>query len=90
MHDLNPKCTSTNPDLVMIFFMPLHVGMMSGRRHGHQLPPIEEKNPYIGQKSGYLKTWEKMFEFLLYHMILILWVFIIMLQISTKPSFIVW
>jgi hypothetical protein len=70
--------------------MALHLGMMNGRKHGHQLPPIEEKNPYVGQKSGYLKTWEKVFELSFYHMILILWVLIIMLQISAKTSFIVW
>jgi hypothetical protein len=69
--------------------MALHLGMMSGRRHGHQPPLMEETNPYVGQKSGYLRTWEIMFEFSLYHMILILWEFIIMLQISAKTSFIV-
>jgi hypothetical protein len=68
--------------------MALHLGMMSGRRHGHQPPLMEETNPYVGQKSGYLRIWEIMFEFSLYHMILILWVFIIMLQILAKTSFI--
>ncbi len=72
------------------FFTALHLGMMSGRKHGHQPPLMEETSPYVGQKSGYLRTWEIMFEFSPYHMILVLLVFIIMLQILAKTSFTVW
>jgi hypothetical protein len=70
--------------------MALHLGMTSGRRHEHQPPLMEETSPYVGQKSGYMRTWEIMFKFSLYDMIIILWVFIIMLQILAKTSFIVW
>jgi hypothetical protein len=92
VHDLNPTCNSNNPNLTIIFFMGLLVAqMMNGKKHGQHAPTTIEKSAYVGQKSGYLKTWTTMFEFYHCPMILTLWqVFKMMWLKLAKTSFQVW
>jgi hypothetical protein len=84
VYDLNPTCNSNNPNLTIVFFHGIAFGTNDEWK--------ETKNSaYVGQKSGYRKTWTRMFEFYHCPMILTLWqVFTMMWLKLAKTSFKVW
>ncbi len=57
VYDLNPNCTSKNPNLTIIFFMGLFLGKKrNGRKHGQHASRVIEKRAYVGQKYGSQRT----------------------------------
>jgi len=92
VHDLNPTCNSNNPNLTIVFFHGIAFGTNDEwKETWTTYPPTIEKNAYVGQKSGYPKTWTTMFEFYHCPMILTLWqVFTMMWLKLAKTSFRFW
>jgi hypothetical protein len=57
VHDLNPDCTSKNPNLTIIFFHGIAYGNDDDwKQHGQHAPWMVKKNAYAGHKCGSQRT----------------------------------
>ncbi len=70
--------------------MALLLGMMNGRKHGHQHPPIKKQEPICWLEKWLHEDMGDIVQILFLSYDFNLWVFITMLQISAKTSFIAW